>query len=210
MKNFNLIEEEVYELNQCSETDLNMIKSAFGMTDMKDYQYAYIISIPPKDKNLVFGFLQSSSKNKKPVIGNIRETLLAYNKYGFYDLLYFTTLYLPSIQIPNTFKKNPFDIEPVKNEDSLDKYLSISFGKIIYTFQIEQLYMESTHCDILEAIRIRRNINKKVNTTLKKLTEIKFDEEKSFMQLLNERMISDFVYYPNIRFARNLNDLINP
>jgi hypothetical protein len=210
MKNFNLIEEGVYELNKCSETDLNMIKSAFDMTEIKDYQYAYIINISPKDKNMVWGFLQSSSENKKTVIGNIQETLLAYNKYGFYDLLYFATLYLPSIQIPNTFKKNPFIIEPVKNEGSLDKYLSISFGKIIYTYQIEQLYMESTHCDILEAIRVRRNINKKVHSTLKQLTEIKFDEEKSFMQLLKERMISDFVYYPNIRFARNLYDLINP
>jgi hypothetical protein len=163
--------------------------------------------------HLVYGM------NEKPVLFNIQFTntdqvstknefiihLQNLNQQSFYQLLYLVTYY-------GFFKEGEANLSLFKDNScigSVASYLESTNGKLLYHYQIEQLYAAAANATVEEAIAFRKAINLKKAIAFEKAKSLVMPSGESLFEILTKYRFRDFTLYPKIKEAIELHTYLN-
>ncbi|RAR73807.1 hypothetical protein [Flavobacterium aciduliphilum] len=128
------------------------------------------------------------------------------NKSSFNQLLYLLSYY-------GFFKEDEDNLSLLKVHNTSNKlgyYFENTFGKLLYHYQLEQLYCSSTQCNIEEAVNFRKAINLKSHRALEKAKTIVLPTGESLFEVITQYRHRDFTLYPKIKEAIALYNYLNP
>ena len=142
-----------YQKNQQIETD--------------DFEWVHLVYAVQEDKPVLFyiRFINSTTELPK---NNFSSYLAQINKCSFNELLYLLSYY-------GFFKENEDNLSLIKVNYNLNKtgcYFENTFGKLLYHYQLEQLYCSLTQSNIQEAFAFRKAINLKRHSAFEKAKTI--------------------------------------
>jgi hypothetical protein len=136
---------------------------------------------------------------------NISSYLSQINKNSFNELLYLVSYY-------GFFKENEDNLSLVKVSHTLSKtgcYFENSFGKLLYHYQLEQLYCSLTQSNIEKAVAFRKAINIKRHSAFEKAKTIVLPTGESLFKVITQYRHRDFTLYPKIKEAIELYNYLN-
>ena len=130
-------------------------------------------------------------------------------KYDLWNLLFLCSTYLiinPAINVRSLMNKYT---EP-KGTKWIDKILHCTYGKLVYHFQLEQLYSLFTgfSLDLEKATRFRKAFNIKNHAVVDPVLTKQLTDGSTFGELIEQRRISDFVFKPQWEAAGKLVELL--
>jgi hypothetical protein len=197
--------EELIAVNDSNHICSEIIKNYRKEQDIKidDFAFAHV----------VYGI------NDKPVLFHIKFTatievltdfefnthLQNLNMKSFSELLYLVTYY-------RLFKEDEANLSLIKDNNStgaVASYLESTNGKLLYHYQVEQLYSSITNSTTEEAIAFRKAINLKRPSAFEKAKALLFPSGESFFEVLTKYRIRDFTLYPKIKEAIALYNYLN-
>ena len=128
--------------------------------------------------------------------------------YDLWSLLFLCSTYLPMHGNVNmrTFI-NEYALP--ENPNPIETILDCSYGKLVYHFQLEQLYRAYTgsiYWD--EAIKFRKAFNKKDHAVIDAVLAMQLPDGAVFREFINQHRISDFVFKPLWEAAGKLLELL--
>ena len=205
MQNKILFEERIAVNNQnhiCSE----IIKNYRIEQDIKidDFVFAHVV-YGINDKPVLFHIkftatVEVSTKNEF----NIH--LQNLNQKSFSELLYLVTYY-------GFFKEDESNLSLFKDNNkstsAVASYLESTNGKLLYHFQVEQLYSSITNSTVEEAIAFRKAINLKRPSAFEKAKTMLLPSGESLFEVIIKYRIRDFTLYPKIKEAMELYTYLN-
>jgi hypothetical protein len=127
------------------------------------------------------------------------------NKGSFAELLYLVSYY-------GFFKDYENNISLFKVSFASKKtecYFENTFGKLLYHYQLEQLYCSITQSSIEEAIAFRKAINLKRHSAFEKAKTILLPTGESLFEVITQYRYRDFTLYPKIKEAIALYNYLN-
>jgi len=127
------------------------------------------------------------------------------NHKSFYQLLYLVTYY-------GFFKEDEANLSLLKDSNStgaIASYLESTNGKLLYHYQVEQLYSSISNSTIDEAITFRKAINLKRPSAFEKAKTMLLPSGESFFEVLTKYRFRDFTLYPKIKEAIALYTYLN-
>jgi hypothetical protein len=203
MQNKILFEERIAVNNQnhiCSE----IIKKSRIEQDIKidNFAFAHVV-YGINDKPVLF-HINFSNTNEVLQKNEFNIHLQNLNKKSFCQLLYLVTYY--------GFFKEDANLSLIKDNNSTDavaSYLESTNGKLLYHYQLEQLYSSVTNSTIEEAIAFRKSINLKRPSAFEKAKALLFPSGESFFEVLTKYRFRDFTLYPKIKEAIALYNYLN-
>ena len=203
MQNKILFEERIAVNNQnhiCSE----IIKKSRIEQDIKidNFAFAYVV-YGINDKPVLF-HINFSNTNEVLQKNEFNIHLQNLNKKSFCQLLYLVTYY--------GFFKEDANLSLIKDNNSTDavaSYLESTNCKLLYHYQLEQLYSSVTNSTIEEAIAFRKSINLKRPSAFEKAKALLFPSGESFFEVLTKYRFRDFTLYPKIKEAIALYNYLN-
>lgn len=191
-----LIKEEIINCNNtdhlCHKMILCYAKTHGMNTNDLWVHIVYSIKIEP----IVF----SISFVKKNIVipkKSFKYYLLKTNINSFSELLYLVTLY-PHFcfeEDSDWFSNKP------NNSELISSYLSKSKGKLVYHYQLEQMYLSLKNSSVEDAIAFRKSINLKRKSAFQEAKLILLPNGESLMKSIEESSIKDFTVYPKIQDA---------
>jgi hypothetical protein len=107
---------------------------------------------------------------------------------------------------------NCFNLSLIKNNKitgAVVSYLESTKGKLLYHYQVEQLYRSITNSTVEEAIAFRKAINLKQPSAFEKAKTLLFPSGESFFEVLTKYRFRDFTLYPKIKEAIALYNYLN-
>jgi hypothetical protein len=128
------------------------------------------------------------------------------NKTSFSEVLYLVSYY-------GFFKEDEDNLSLLKATDTSNKtscYFENTFGKLLYHYQLEQLYRSLTQSSIENAIAFRKSINLKRHSAFEKSKTIKLPTGESLFEVITHYRHRDFTLYPKIKEAIALYNYLNP
>jgi hypothetical protein len=182
---------EKYQRSQQIETD--------------EFELVHLVYAVQEDKPLLFyiRFINSTTELPK----NYFSAYLAQiNKSSFNELLYLVSYY-------GFFKENEDNLSLLKVPDTLTKtgcYFENTFGKLLYHYQLEQLYCSLTKSNIEETVAFRKAINIKRHSAFEKAKTIVLPTGESLFEVITQYRHRDFTLYPKIKEAITLYNYLNP
>lgn len=204
MQNKILFEERIAVNNSnhiCSE----IIKNYRVEKDIKIYDFAFAhVVYGINDKPLLFhiNFCNNDEVSTKNEFNIHLQNL---NQKSFSELLYLVTYY-------GFFKEDEANLSLIKNNMSTGAvvfYLESTNGKLLYHYQVEQLYRSITNSNIEEAITFRKAINLKRPSAFEKAKTMLLPSGESLFDVLTKYRIRDFTLYPKIKEAITLYNYLN-
>ena len=126
------------------------------------------------------------------------------NQKSFSELLYLVTYF--------GFFKEDANLSLIKDNNSTDavaSYLESTNGKLLYHYQIEQLYSSITNATVEEAIAFRKAINLKRPSAFEKAKTIILTSGESLFEVLTKYRFREFTLYPKIKEAITLYNYLN-
>jgi hypothetical protein len=111
------------------------------------------------------------------------------------------------------FQENQDNLSLLKTTDTSNKtscYLENTFGKLLYHYQLEQLYCSITQSNIEEAVSFRKAINLKRHSAFEKAKTIVLPSGESLFEIITQYRHRDFTLYPKIKEAIALYNYLNP
>ncbi len=203
MQNKILLEERITVNNQnhiCSE----IIKNYRIEKDIKidDFAFAHIV-YGIKDKPVLF-YIKFTSTVEVSTENEFKIRLQNLNKKSFSELLYLITYY--------GFFKEDSNLSLVKDNNStgaVASYLESTNGKLLYHYQLEQLYCSLTQSDIEEAVAFRKAINLKRHSAFEKAKTIVLPTGETLFEVITHYRHRDFTLYPKIQEAIALYNYLN-
>ena len=204
MQNKILLEERITVNNQnhiCSE----IIKNYRIEKDIKidDFAFAHIV-YGIKDKPVLF-YIKFTSTVEVSTENEFKIRLQNLNKKSFSELLYLITYY-------GFFKEDEANLSLIKNNKSTGavvSYLENTNGKLLYHYQVEQLYSSITNSNVEEAIAFRKAINLQRPSAFEKAKALLFPSGESFFDVVTKYRFRDFTLYPKIKEAIALHNYLN-
>jgi hypothetical protein len=204
MQNKILLEERIAVNNQnhiCSE----IIKNYRIVQDIKidDFAFAHVV-YGINDKPVLF-HINFSNTNEVLPKNEFNIHIQNLNKKSFCQLLYLVTYY-------GFFKEDEANLSLIKNNKStgaIVSYLENTNGKLLYHYQVEQLYSSITNSNVEEAIAFRKAINLKRPSAFEKAKSLLFPSGESFFEVLTKYRFRDFTLYPKIKEAIALYNYLN-
>jgi hypothetical protein len=198
MQNKILFEERIAVNNQnhiCSE----IIKNYRIEQDFKidDFAFAYVV-YGINEKPVLFHIYFSNTEEVLPK-NEFNIHLQNLNHKSFYQLLYLVTYY--------GFFKEDANLSPLKDANctgAVASYLESTNGKLLYHYQLEQLYSSVTNSTIEEAIAFRKAINLKRPSAFEKAKTILLPSGESLFDVLTKYRFRDFTLFPKIKEALEL------
>ncbi len=127
------------------------------------------------------------------------------NHKSFYQLLYLVTYY-------GFFKEDEANLALLKDNKrngAIACYLECTDGKLLYHYQIEQLYSSITNATVEEAITFRKAINLKRPSAFENAKTIILPSGESLFDVLTKQRFRDFTLYPKIKEAMELYTYLN-
>lgn len=204
MQNKILFEERI-EINNSNHICSEIIKNYRIEQDIKidDFALAQVV-YGINDKPVLFHINFSNnaeflSKNEF----NVR--LQNLNHKSFSQLLYLVTYY-------GFFKEDQTNLSLFKENNcngAIASYLESTNGKLLYHYQVEQLYSSVTNSNVEEAIAFRKAINLKRPSAFEKAKTMLLPSGESLFEVLTKDRFRDFTLYPKIKEALELYIYLN-
>lgn len=204
MQNKILFEEQIAVNNSnhiCSE----IIKNYRIEQDIKidDFAFAHVV-YDIKDKPVLFHihFTASAEVLQKNEFNIHLQNL---NHKSFSSLLYLVTYY-------GFFKEDQTNLSLFKENNcngAIASYLESTNGKLLYHYQVEQLYSSITNSTVEEAIAFRKAINLKRPSAFEKAKTMLLPSGESLFEVLTKYRFRDFTLYPKIKEALELYIYLN-
>jgi hypothetical protein len=180
-----------YQKNQQIETD--------------DFEWVHLVYGVQDDKPIVFNIRFISGSSALPR-HNFSSYLSQVNKGSFAELLYLVSYY-------GFFKEDEDNLSLLKVSGTPSKigcYFENTFGKLLYHYQLEQLYGSLTQSNIEEAVAFRKAINLKRQSAFEKAKTIVLPTDESLFEVISQYRHREFTLYPKIKEALNLFNYLNP
>lgn len=205
MQNKILFEERIAVNNSnhiCSE----IIKNYRIEQDIKidDFAFAHVV-YGINDKPVLF-HINFSNTNEVLPKNEFNIHLQNLNQKSFSELLYLVTYY-------GFFKEDEANLSLIKENnkstDAVASYLESTNGKLLYHYQVEQLYSSISNSTIDEAITFRKAINLKRPSAFEKAKTMLLPSGESFFEVLTKYRFRDFTLYPKIKEALELYNYLN-
>ena len=204
MQNKILFEERIAVNNQnhiCSE----IIKNYRIEQDIKidDFAFAHVV-YGINDKPVLFHINLSNTDEVLPK-NEFKIHLKNLNQKSFSELLYLVTYY-------GFFKEDEANLSLIKDNNStgaIASYLESTNGKLLYHYQVEQLYSSISNSTIDEAITFRKAINLKRPSAFEKAKAMLLPSGESLFDVLTKYRFRDFTLYPKIKEAIALYNYLN-
>lgn len=204
MQNKTLFEERIAVNNSnhiCSE----IIKNYRIEQDIKidDFAFAHVV-FGIKGKPVLFhiNFCNNAEVSSKNEFNIHLQNL---NHKSFYQLLYLVTYY-------GFFKEDEANLSLLKDNNStgaIASYLESTNGKLLYHYQVEQLYSSISNSTIDEAITFRKAINLKRPSAFEKAKTMLLPSGESLFEVITKYRFRDFTLYPKIKEAIALYNYLN-
>jgi len=204
MQNKILLEERI-AVNDSNHICSEIIKKYRIEQDIKidDFAFAHVV-YGIKDKPVLFHIYFSNTDEVLPK-NEFKIHLKNLNKKSFSELLYLVTYY-------RFFKEDEANLSPIKENNStgvVASYLESTNGKLLYHYQVEQLYSSITNSTTEEAIAFRTAINLKRPSAFEKAKALLFPSGESLFEVLTQYRFRDFTLYPKIKEAITLYNYLN-
>ena len=204
MQNKILLEERIAVNNSnhiCSE----IIKNYRKEQDIKidDFAFAHVV-YGINDKPVLF-HINFSNNTEVSTKNEFNIHLQNLNQKSFSELLYLVTYY-------GFFKEDEANLSLIKDNNSTGavvSYLESTNCKLLYHYQVEQLYCSITNSAAEEAIAFRKAINLKRPSAFEKAKALLFPSGESFFEVLTKYRFRDFTLYPKIKEAITLYNYLN-
>lgn len=205
MQNKILLEERIAVNNQnhiCSE----IIKNYRIEQEIKidDFAFAHLV-YGINDKPVLFhiNFISNAEVLPKNEFNIHLQNL---NQKSFSELLYLVTYY-------GFFKEDEANLSLFKDNNkstgAIASYLESTNGKLLYHYQLEQLYSAITNSTVEEAITFRKAINLKRPSVYEKAKTMLLPSGESLFDVLTKYRFRDFTLYPKIKEAIALYNYLN-
>jgi len=161
-----------------------------------DFEQVHLVYAIHEEKPLVFynRFINSNTEFSKKSFSNYLSQL---NKGSFAELLYLVSYY-------GFFKVDENNLSLFKVSFASKKtecYFENTFGKLLYHYQLEQLYCSLTQSTIEEAITFRKAINMKRHNAFEKAKTIVLPTGESLYDIISEYRYREFTLYPKLKEA---------
>lgn len=204
MQNKIIFEERIAVNNQnhiCSE----IIKNYRIEQDIKidDFEFAHVV-YGINDKPVLFHINFSNTYEVLPK-NEFKIHLQNLNQKSFSELLYLVTYY-------GFFKEDEANLSLLKDNNStgaVASYLESTNGKLLYHYQVEQLYSSISNSTVEEAITFRKAINLKRPSAFEKAKAMLLPSGESLFDVLTKYRFRDFTLYPKIKEAIALHNYLN-
>lgn len=169
-----------------------------------EFDWVHIVYAVQNDKPVVFyiRFLNGTIELPKH---NFSDYLSKINKESFNKLLYLVSYY-------GFFKEEEDNLAILKVPVESTKatcYFENTFGKLLYHYQLEQLYCSLTQSSIKEAVAFRKAINLKRHSAFEKAKTIVMPTRESLFEIITQYRLRDFTLYPKIKEAIALYNYLN-
>ena len=179
-----------YQMQQQIETD--------------DFELVHLVYALEDGKPIVFyiRFINSIKELPKDKFSNY---LSQVNKGFFAELLYLVSYY-------GFFKEDENNLSLFKVSFASKKtecYFENTFGKLLYHYQLEQLYCSLTQSSTEEAVAFRKAINLKRHNAFEKAKTIVLPNGESLYDIISEYRYREFTLYPKIKEAIALYNYLN-
>ena len=204
MQNKILFEERI-AVNDSNHICSDIIKKYRIEQDIKidDFEFAHVV-YGINDKPVLFHIIFSNTNEVLPK-NEFNIHLQNLNKKSFYQLLYLVTYY-------GFFKEDEANLSLFKYKKgtgAVASYLEPTNGKLLYHYQVEQLYSSITNSTVEEAITFRKAINLKRPSAFEKAKALLFPSGESFFDVVTKYRFRDFTLYPKIKEAIALYNYLN-
>jgi hypothetical protein len=110
------------------------------------------------------------------------------------------------------FKEDEDNLSLIKDKNStgaVASYFESTNGKLLYHYQLEQLYLSLTQSNIEEAIEFREAINLKRHSAFEVAKTIKLPTGETLFDIITQYRYRDFTLYPLIKEALRLFNYLN-
>ena len=168
-----------------------------------DFAFAHVV-YGIKDKPVLF-HIYFSNTDEISIQNEFVIHLQNLNQKSFSELLYLVTYY-------GFFKAHEgnFLYLKIHNESgAVASYLENTNGKLLYHYQIEQLYAAVANATLEEAIAFRKAINLKKPSAFEKAKTMLLPSGESLFDVLTKHRFRDFTLYPKIKEAMELHTYLN-
>lgn len=161
-----------------------------------DFELVHLVYAVQEDKPVLFyiRFINSTIELSK---NNFSSYLAQINKSSFNELLYLVSYY-------GFFKVDENNLSLFKVSFASKKtecYFENTFGKLLYHYQLEQLYCSLTQSSIEEAVVFRKAINLKRHNAFEKAKTIVLPNGESLYDIISEYRYREFTLYPKLKEA---------
>ena len=204
MQNKILFEERI-SVNNSNHICSEIIKNYRIEQDIKidDFAFTYVV-YGINDKPVLF-HINFSNNAEVSTKNEFNIHLQNLNQKSFSELLYLVTYY-------GFLKEDEANLSLIKDNNStgaLASYLESTNGKLLYHYQVEQLYRSITNSTVEEAITFRKAINLKRPNAFEKAKALLFPSGESFFEVVTKYRFRDFTLYPKIKEAIALYNYLN-
>jgi hypothetical protein len=173
--------------------------------EAEDFQWVHLVYAIEDGKPIVFYIRFINSSTELPE-DNFSSYLTQINKSSFNELLYLVCYY-------GFFQEDEDNLSLIKETHKSNKtscYFENTFGKLLYHYQLEQLYCSLTQSNIEEAFAFRKAINLKRHNAFEKAKTIMLPTGENLFEIITQYRFRDFTLYPKIKEAIALYNYLNP
>jgi hypothetical protein len=172
--------------------------------ETNDFELVHIVYTIQDDKPIVF-YIRFINDSTELPINSFACYLSQINILSFNELLYLVSYY-------GFFQKDEDNLSLLKILDISSNtgcYFENTFGKLLYHYQLEQLYCSLTQSNIEKAVAFRKAINLKRPSAFEKAKYLLFPSGETLFDVLTQYRFRDFTLYPKIKEAIALYNYLN-
>jgi hypothetical protein len=161
-----------------------------------EFEWVHLLYAIHEEKPIVF-YVRFINDNTELPKHNFSSYLSQINKSSFSELLYLVSYY-------GFFKENEDNLSLFNVLDTSSNtrgYFENTFGKLLYHYQLEQLYCSLTQSSIEDAVAFRKSINLKRHNTFEKGKTILLPTGESLYDIISEYRYREFTLYPKLKEA---------
>jgi hypothetical protein len=205
MQNKNIFE-EILPVTDTSHICSQILTNYRIANDIKDndFKHVYVVYGIQENQPIVFNLIFMTTFEEVTLV-SFTYYLQQISSTSFYQLLYLVTYY-------GFFKEDEANLSLIKDNNSTDavaSYLESTNGKLLYHYQVEQLFSSITNSTAEEAIIFRKAINLKRPSAFEKAKSLLFSSGETLFDVLTQYRFRDFTLYPKIKEALELYNYIN-
>ena len=171
---------------------------------VNDFKHVYVVYGLQENQPLVFNLIFMTTFEEVPLV-SFTYYLRQISTKSFYQLLYLVTYY-------GFFKEDEANLALFKDNNcngAIASYLEPTNGKLLYHYQVEQLYSAITNSTVEEAIAFRKAINLKRPSAFEKAKTMLLPSGESLFDVLSQYRFRDSTLFPKIKEAIALYNYLN-
>ena len=169
-----------------------------------DFEFVHLVYSLQDSKPIVF-YIRFINNMKDLPEHNFYDYVSIINKDSFAEVLYLVSYY----GFFQEEEDNLFLLKVPYESSHTSCYFENTFGKLLYHYQLEQLYCSLTQSTIEETIAFRKSINLKRHSAFEKAKTIVLPTGENLFDVITHYRYRDFTLYPKIQEAIALYNYLN-